>query len=303
MTNFMKKIGISTLAVLAGVSATGASYAETGGMSVYNPTTFNGYLAKYYGVQAAFENGDTTDQIDGHVLGDRAIAAAHGNQVVPLTVEQLIIPSQAHADELNAGRTRLMRVLGKPEKIQQYGPDVARAQVAYDCWAVQQQAGPNASHNMKGGCKQTFISLINQLDTPEAVAAVPAAPVRYEVVNANNVYFAWDKSDLSAEAKSVLDDVKRKLRSPNSTTLRVALEGYADRSGPADYNQKLSERRVKAVIDYLGETPVDNAQVDVQAFGETNLPVTTADGVREPANRTVKVSTVREKVRQEQAGQ
>ncbi len=299
MTNFSKKIGISTLAVLAGVSAAGASYAETGGMTLLNPSSFNGYLAKYYGTQAAFEKGDSTDQIDAHVLSDRAISASNGNQVVPLTVDQVIIPSQAHADELNAGRTRLMRVLGKPEKIQQHTADVAKAQVSYDCWAVQQQSGPNASHNMKGGCKRAFIDLINQLDTPDpVVAVVPAAPVRYEVVNASNVYFAWDKADLSSEAKAVLDEVKRKLKNPESTTLKVALEGFADRSGPADYNQKLSERRVKAVVDYLGETPVDNAQVDVQAFGETNLPVATADGVREAANRTVKVSTVREKVRQ-----
>ena len=48
---------------------------------------------------------------------------------------------------------------------------------------------------------------------------------------------------------------------------RLILEGHADPRGSAQYNQKLSERRVERVKDFLVENGVPADHIDVKAFG------------------------------------
>lgn len=69
---------------------------------------------------------------------------------------------------------------------------------------------------------------------------------------------------------------------------RVTIEGYTDSAGSADFNLSLSEKRAAAVRDALvlalgGETP----PIEIRAYGEENLAVATADGVKEARNRRV----------------
>lgn len=263
------------------------------GVNVTYPQYFKEYLANNYSFVASLEDGDSTDQIDSHVMSDRAVAAFNGNTVLPLTPDEVRLVRSTR-EELNGGRNRLMRVLNNPVKMQQYPQDIAYAQVAYDCWALHQQAEPNASHNMVK-CEANFNRLIAALDTPPPVAA---KTWRYDVLTTDNVYFGWDESTLSDDAKTMLDKLRDNLNSANDPTRHVALQGFADRSGPADYNQKLSERRLEAVRQYLGVKPVNTEEVDLRAYGETNLPVSTADGAREPRNRTVVIAIVRDTAQQ-----
>lgn len=283
-------------AMVCGAVLPVAGYAA-GSVVVSTPTTFEQYLANNYSLVADMEDGDATDQLDAHVMSDRALEAYHGTRVEPLNPSQVRIV-RANPEALQTGYTRLTRVLNNPQKMNENTRMVADAQVAYDCWAIHQQSEQNASHNMYR-CEKNFQALINALDTAPAVAA---QPVLYDVEYTHDVYFGFDSADLTPEMRTRLDEIKQKLAAnnnqPNGQAKRIALQGFADRSGPATYNQALSERRVRAVASYLGITPVDAAQVDVRAFGETNLPVPTADGVREPANRVTKVMVVREKVAQ-----
>ena len=68
------------------------------------------------------------------------------------------------------------------------------------------------------------------------------------------------------------------------------LDGHADTSGPADYNVNLSERRNDSVREYLVSRGVPEGVITSEAFGESELLVETADGVREPQNRRVEIS-------------
>ncbi|MGA7442149.1 MAG: OmpA family protein [Candidatus Sulfotelmatobacter sp.] len=47
----------------------------------------------------------------------------------------------------------------------------------------------------------------------------------------------------------------------------LILESYADPRGPAEYNQKLSERRVDRVRSFLVEQGVSEAEIETKAFG------------------------------------
>jgi OmpA-OmpF porin, OOP family len=268
-----------------------------GGEDRANPS-FNAQLGDFYHFVAELEDGDPTDLSDARILRERSIAASRGNVVMPLTAEEIRIV-RADPAALALGRERLIRVLNNPAVMQQQTTAVAQAQVSYDCWALHQQAEPNASHNAYR-CDKNFQSLINRLDVPEpepAPVAVQPAPrlVIYDVLSTHTVSFGWDDASLSAAERAKLDELKQSIAASGGPIKRVALKAYADRSGAADYNQRLSERRLKAVSDYLGMSTVDMAQVDMQAFGETNLPVPTADGVREAANRVTVFAVVQEK--------
>lgn len=73
-------------------------------------------------------------------------------------------------------------------------------------------------------------------------------------------------------------------------TLYIA--GHADTTGPREYNYELSQRRaaaVRAELERQGMQVGDYNDLRIEAEGETDLAVPTADGVREQRNRRVEI--------------
>jgi OOP family OmpA-OmpF porin len=288
--SIMKKHINQTISCLSLVAAAVVPLAvQAEGVSLPAPRSYQDYLAQAYGSLAELERGDSTDMIDTRELSDRAVSAYHGNLVLPLAPTQVRLVQATPASIAN-DYAAIQRVTGDQNLISRNPKAVAMAQAYYDCYALQQQSEPNASHNMHT-CEPGFRKLIAMLDKPE-VAVVKQTVKHYRAVNSRTISFGWDKDTLDDASKRELDNVKSMLMQDGRMVRHVALEGYADRSGEADYNERLSERRAQAVADYLGVAPVNNEEVDMQAFGETNLPVPTADGVREPRNRVVRITVV-----------
>jgi outer membrane protein OmpA-like peptidoglycan-associated protein len=75
---------------------------------------------------------------------------------------------------------------------------------------------------------------------------------------------------------------------------RVASEimviGHTDRSGSAEANEVLSQRRVDAVRVLLLAAGVPEADIETASRGEREPLVPTADGVADPMNRRVEIS-------------
>jgi outer membrane protein OmpA-like peptidoglycan-associated protein len=94
----------------------------------------------------------------------------------------------------------------------------------------------------------------------------------------SNVLFAFDKSNLSDDAKINLDKLVKVLNGYPDTNIEV--QGHTDSKGSVSYNQALSERRAKAVSGYLSDKNINASRLTIKGFGET-LPKydnTTADG-------------------------
>jgi outer membrane protein OmpA-like peptidoglycan-associated protein len=102
------------------------------------------------------------------------------------------------------------------------------------------------------------------------------------------VFFDWDKSDITPEAAAILDNAAAAYQQTGSA--QVMLAGHADRSGSADYNVGLSQRRADAVRAYLAGRGVADGAMSTSAFGESQPLVQTEDGVREPQNRRVEIT-------------
>lgn len=81
------------------------------------------------------------------------------------------------------------------------------------------------------------------------------------------VLFAFNKSDLSAEARGNLDKLVKVLNTYPDTDIEV--QGHTDSKGTEEYNQALSEKRAKSVSDYLIVNKIASARVTIKGFGET----------------------------------
>ncbi|MCO4815294.1 MAG: OmpA family protein, partial [Flavobacteriales bacterium] len=51
-------------------------------------------------------------------------------------------------------------------------------------------------------------------------------------------------------------------------TLKIELGGHTDSQGATAYNQSLSERRAKAVVDYLTKAGISGARLVSAGYGE-----------------------------------
>lgn len=89
------------------------------------------------------------------------------------------------------------------------------------------------------------------------------------VIVINNVNFAFDSANLDANARSILDNALPQL-SNNAKLVGIEVGGHTDSTGPANYNQGLSERRAQSVANYLANNGVDVGKMTVVGYGETN---------------------------------
>jgi outer membrane protein OmpA-like peptidoglycan-associated protein len=71
----------------------------------------------------------------------------------------------------------------------------------------------------------------------------------YKVVGETTVQFAFNKDKLTPESKESLD--KLAADKANLKRFVVAVEGYTDKTGSAEYNSALSQRRANSVVNYL----------------------------------------------------
>ncbi|HEY4135544.1 MAG TPA: OmpA family protein [Alphaproteobacteria bacterium] len=119
-----------------------------------------------------------------------------------------------------------------------------------------------------------------------APAPAPAAPAP-ALVRSFQVFFDFDKSDITADARRVIEQAAANTKQAGTT--RVTLTGHTDSSGSAQYNQRLSQRRADAVKAEMVRMGVPANDIVTVAKGESDQLVPTADGVREPRNRRVEI--------------
>ena len=98
----------------------------------------------------------------------------------------------------------------------------------------------------------------------------------------------WDSATITPEAASVLNSAVTAY--DNCANVPIMLAGYTDTSGPKPYNLRLAAQRNDSVRTYLTGRGVPAARITSEAFGEANLRVPTADGVRELQNRRVEIT-------------
>jgi outer membrane protein OmpA-like peptidoglycan-associated protein len=82
------------------------------------------------------------------------------------------------------------------------------------------------------------------------------------------IYFEYDKAIIKKESYPILDAVAATLQGNPSIQL-VEIQGHTDERGDDAYNLDLSDRRAKAVRQYLVDKGVDEKRITAQGYGET----------------------------------
>lgn len=107
---------------------------------------------------------------------------------------------------------------------------------------------------------------------------------RHRLVIAADALFEFDRDTLSPQAEATLAALGPQLAKENGV---VTVEGHTDAKGSDDYNRKLSERRARAVRDWLAAHGHLAAATAAIGYGESNpvAPNAAADGSDDPAGR------------------
>jgi outer membrane receptor protein involved in Fe transport len=116
---------------------------------------------------------------------------------------------------------------------------------------------------------------------PPVVAPAPAVAHSYQV------FFDFNKSDLTPEAVKVVDEAAAHA-APAKVT-RIDVTGHTDTVGSDAYNMRLSRRRAESVAAELEARGIPASEIAIFAKGKKDLLVPTKDGVREPQNRRVQI--------------
>ena len=103
----------------------------------------------------------------------------------------------------------------------------------------------------------------------EEKVAAAASEEKVIILAFEDVHFDFDKSTLKPEAQTILKRNIQLLKDNPKAKVRIA--GYTSASGTEAYNQKLSERRAKAVQEYLiNEGGIAPDRLSTIGYGETN---------------------------------
>lgn len=241
------------------------------GMQPNGPAFVQGLRAGYLPLaDAEYAVADYRDAIH---FARKAVASAKGVFVQPDALELRKLPEE-RVGELSAARARLMAAFEQDARRIAPLPS-ARAQTAFDCWLEQEE---ERDAEGAAACKAEFEQAMQEVDQQLAAG----------IQNVYVVFFAWDRADISPVAAEVLDQVAAEYGKGKAA--RLILAGHADRSGPEPYNERLSERRARAVAGYLAEKGVPMEAMQLEWYGERRPRVPTADGVREPQNRRVEIT-------------
>ncbi|MEW5855642.1 MAG: OmpA family protein, partial [Myxococcota bacterium] len=92
------------------------------------------------------------------------------------------------------------------------------------------------------------------------------------IVILEKVFFDTNKDTIQPRSYPLLDQVAQVLKTHKE--LRVRVEGHTDSQGKPDANLDLSDRRAKAVMNYLVEKGVEGSRLEAKGYGQTR-PVDT----------------------------
>jgi outer membrane protein OmpA-like peptidoglycan-associated protein len=106
-------------------------------------------------------------------------------------------------------------------------------------------------------------------------------------ITLRNVYFTFNSWQLQPKSMPELKRLGRFLLEYPS--LKVVIEGHTDNVGSAGYNQELSEKRAKAVIDFLLTGGIAADRIGFKGFGATRPMVPNDSDANRALNRRTEV--------------
>ena len=122
--------------------------------------------------------------------------------------------------------------------------------------------------------KKPASDLLGDQTGTTAGQAAPGSEQDFAVNVGDRIYFAEDKSALTAEAQETLRRQAQWLQ--KYTNVSIQVEGHADERGTREYNIALSARRATATREFLIAQGIEAGRVSSIAYGKER-PAATCD--------------------------
>jgi len=101
---------------------------------------------------------------------------------------------------------------------------------------------------------------------PSSLGNAPDPVRRQGMLAKRSIYYDFDKYDISAESRALIEAHARYLReNPN---VKVRIEGNADERGSAEYNLALGQQRSSGVLKVMTLLGVPEGRIEAVSFGK-----------------------------------
>jgi len=124
--------------------------------------------------------------------------------------------------------------------------------------------------------KKVLTDTIAEIEEAKSIALPDPVPdvittliEKKSVVKIKPVYFDYESSWLNQKAKNELQKVIDLLKENPKMVLECG--GHTDSKGTDSYNQWMSDRRAKRVVDYLVQGGISTSRISGKGYGEKNL--------------------------------
>ncbi len=97
-----------------------------------------------------------------------------------------------------------------------------------------------------------------------------------QVFRIDNIYYDLDKWFIRPDARPPLDNIVRIM---NQYPINIELSSHTDCRASHEYNQRLSQRRAEAAVEYITSNGIKSGRLVARGYGETMLVNHCADGV------------------------
>jgi len=104
------------------------------------------------------------------------------------------------------------------------------------------------------------------------------------------LYFDTNEAEIKARGYAILQEVVEVLEM--NPGVRVEIQGHTDNRGSESYNQQLSERRARAVRDFLIEAGIDADRLTARGYGESKPAVPNTSDANMAKNRRVQLNPI-----------
>ena len=107
-------------------------------------------------------------------------------------------------------------------------------------------------------------------------------------VRLNNIFFEFNSSSLTQDSKTELNKIIRFLM--NNPAVKINISGHTDDQGTEAYNMDLSEKRAKAVYDFLINQNINPKTLTFKGYGESIPLIDNIDEESKKMNRRIEFS-------------
>ncbi len=130
---------------------------------------------------------------------------------------------------------------------------------------------PGVEYVLLGTCKG-YLNAMQELKTTEQTGKVEysrnfeLAPITRPVL-IDNIFYEFAKATLTPESTASLDELVKLLE--NNPNVTIELSAHCDFRGSDKYNEKLSQKRAEAVVNYLIEHGIEAERLTAKGYGES----------------------------------